>query len=189
MENKKVKILKTELQLKAFLHPVRSKIIELLSAKPMTITHIARKMNVHPANLTHHFKKLEKARIINIHEERDIGRVVERYYIASASSFIIEQETHGANSKVLSFLKNDLGKNISQLEGDDSEELIGLIKKTNINKKSFQIFSKKLKELIDEFSALEDLDGESYALNLSLYPHHIDYGPLKRIHIKKKENK
>jgi predicted transcriptional regulator len=189
MKSDQPKILKTDMQLKAFMHPVRSKITGLLTSTPMTITQVARKLEVPPANLTHHFKKLENAKIIKLHEERDIGRVVERYFIATAIDFIVDQETDDANSKVLNFLKNDLSKNISQLKNDDSEELIGLIKRSKINKKSFSKFSKKLLNLIDEFSELSEEDGETYALNLSLYPHNIDYGPLKKIQFHKKEKK
>lgn len=109
---KEIEVLTTDQARKAFLHPLRSKVLGMLTSQPMTITQVAKELEVHPANLTHHFRKLQEAGLIKIHEERDIGRVVERYYIAKARTFEIHQETRGANSKVLSFLKNDLsGKN------------------------------------------------------------------------------
>ena len=190
MKVKMVKTLKTDEQIKAFMHPIRNKILGLISKKPMTITQIAHKFEVHPANLTHHFKKLEKAGLIIIHEKRDIGRVVENYYTAVAINFEINQEVNGANAKVLNFLKNDLSANISQLKIDDSEPLIGLIKKAKINEKVYHQFSQKLILLINEFSKYsKNTDGENYALNVSLYPHNVDYGPLTKIRYKKRGTK
>lgn len=178
-------VLTTDRARKAFLHPIRSQILGMLANRPMTITNVARELDVHPANLTHHFRKLQDAKLIKIHEERDIGKVVERYYIAVARSFEIQQETTSANAKVLSFLKNDLSATIPKLKADDSEMLIGLIKRAQIDESTFKAFAKKLENLIEEFSSKSAKDQPTYALNVSLYPHAVDYGPLKQIKIKK----
>lgn len=187
---KEIEILKSELACKAYLHPLRSKILGLITSEPMTVTQVARHLEVHPANITHHFRNLQKAGLIKIHEERDIGRVIERYYIAIARTFEIQQKTKGANSKVLTFLKNDLSATIPKIKSDDSELVIGLIKKSKIDKSAFKLFAKKLEKLIEEFSnqnmqAKSSEQSEMYALNVSLYPHCVDYGPLKKIQIKK----
>lgn len=182
---KEIEVLTTDQARKAFLHPLRSKVLGMLTSQPMTITQAAKSLEVHPANLTHHFRKLQDAGLIKIHEERDIGRVVERYYISKARTFEIHQETKGANSKVLSFLKNDLSASIPKLKPDDSDLVIGLIKRSKIDEATFKEFAKKLEKLIDDFAS-KSKDGHSvYALNVSLYPHSVDYGPLKQIHIKK----
>ncbi len=72
--------------------------MQMLAQRPLTITNVAKELDVHPANLTHHFRKLQDAGLIKIHEERDIGKVIERYYLATARSVEIEQEVDGANA-------------------------------------------------------------------------------------------
>lgn len=180
-------ILTTDKQREAFLHPTRCKILEFLTHKPMTVSGVAKELKVHPANLTHHFKKLKSANLIKVTEERDTGRVIEIYYSAVAKGFEINQQTHGANSKVLTFLRNDLTATISALKPDDSEDIIGLIKRSRISTKAFKKFSAKLSDLIEEFTSANEDDGSTYALNVSLYPHSVHYGPLKKIHITKNE--
>jgi DNA-binding transcriptional ArsR family regulator len=182
-------VLTTDKQRKAFLHPIRSKVLQMLAQRPLTISNVAKELDVHPANLTHHFRKLQDAGLIKIHEERDIGKVVERYYLATARNIEIDQEVDGANAKVLSFLRNDLTSTIGKIKPDDSESVIGLIKRSKINEAIFKEFAEKLTALIEEFSA-RSIDGQkTYALNVSLYPHSVDYGQLKQIHLKKKRKK
>lgn len=182
---KELELLTTDNQRKAFLHPLRSKILGMLSQQPLTITKVANELKVHPANLTHHFRKLQDAGLIKIHEERDIGKVIERYYVSVARSFEIQQETTGANGKVLSFLKNDLAASIPKLKPDDSELVLGLIQRAKLDEASFNEFAGELKALIKKFEAQSKSEGDVYALNVSLYPHSVDYGPLKEIYIKK----
>jgi len=181
-----MQVLTTDDQRKAFLHPLRNKILQMLSREPMTVTHVARQLDVHPANLTHHFRKLQDAGLIKIYEERDIGKVIERYYKASAASFEIEQETEGANAKVLTFLRNDLTASIPKIKSDDSESVIGLIKRAQIDEALFKEFAGKITALIEEFSSRSIKGQQTYAFNVSLYPHSVDYGLLKKIQIKKK---
>lgn len=189
MDVVEVEVLKSDRERKAFLHPVRSKILGMLAVQPMTITNVANELKVHPANLTHHFRKLQDAGLIKVHEERDIGKVIERYYLAVARTFEIQQETKGANAKVLSFLRNDLSASIPRLKADDSESVIGLIKRSKINEATFAEFANRLQSLIEEFAAKSTEGQATYALNVSLYPHSVDYGPLKQIQIKKQRKK
>lgn len=182
----------SDLQQKAYLHPVRMKILGFLAARPMTISQVAGELKVHPANITHHFRILEQAELIQLTEERDVGRVVERYYSTVAQTFNIrppEGTVENVNAKVLGFLRNDLSAAISSLRDDDADEVTGLIRKAKISSKQYAEFSKKLEKLIQEFGESRAEDGESYALNVSLYPHRKDYGPIGRIELKKKSKK
>lgn len=176
-----------EPQIKAYLHPMRMKILGFITQRPMTITQVAQALTTHPANIAHHFKILEKAQLIVLVEERDIGRNIEKYYQSVARHFEITspQGVGDANSIVLNFLRNNLNAAIAYLRGDDDEELLGLITSARINPRQFKEFCKKMHELIHEFSQSDDVDGIGYTLNVSLYPY-VDQGPLKRIKIHKK---
>ncbi|WP_413288064.1 helix-turn-helix domain-containing protein [Bdellovibrio sp. HCB337] len=186
---KELELLTTDNQRKAFLHPLRSKILGMLAQQPLTITKVAQELKVHPANLTHHFRKLQDAGLIVVHEERDIGKVIERYYVAVARAFEIQQEANGANAKVLSFLKNDLAASIPNIKTDDSEKVLGLIQRARLDEDTFNEFAKELQALVKKFAEKSKDEGDTYALNLSLYPHSVDYGPLKKIHITKRKEK
>lgn len=182
----------SDLQQKSYLHPVRMKILGHLAKRPMTISQVAEELKVHPANITHHFRNLEKSRLIRLVEERDAGRVIERYYQAVAQTFNIrppEGSVEHVNAKVLSFLRNDLTTAISLSEPDDKDEVAGLIRKARIRPEQYAEFALRLEHLIGEFGKLDHEGGESYALNVSLYPHRKDYGPIGRIELKKKSKK
>ena len=66
---------------------------------------------LHPANLTHQFRRLEQAGLIDLVEKRDIGRNIEKYYRATAYTFTIQWEKQTQSNKktlALSILQDDL---------------------------------------------------------------------------------
>ena len=67
-------------QIKAYVNPTRIVILNMLIKKKRTVTSVAKELNVHPANLTHHFKLLEKAGLIKLVEKKDTGKNLEKYY-------------------------------------------------------------------------------------------------------------
>jgi DNA-binding transcriptional ArsR family regulator len=178
----------TPKQQKAYFHPVRMKILNFLTRERLTVSQTAERLKVHPANITHHFRVLQSAGLILRVEERDIGRVIEKYYEAAAPVFNIrppEGSVRSVNQKGLSFLRDDLSASISLLKTDDSEDVFGQIERARIDARTFLSFAKRLRALIVEFENLAVEGGTTYALNLSLYPHHIDYGPIRKYELKK----
>jgi DNA-binding transcriptional ArsR family regulator len=179
----------TAKQQKAYFHPVRMKILNFLAQERLTVSQTAGRLKVHPANITHHFRILQGAGLIRLVEERDIGRVIEKYYEAVATLFDIrppEGTVSSVNRKGLSFLRDDLSASINLLKADDSEDVYGQIETAQIDRETILDFARRLRGLIEEFEAIACKDGTSYALNLSLYPHKIDYGPLRKYELKKK---
>lgn len=169
--------IKTQKQQRAYFHPVRMKILGFLTHGRLTVSQTAERLKVHPANITHHFRVLQDARLIRLVEERDIGRVIERYYEAVAPVFDVrppEGSVNHVNQKAMSFLRNDLAANINRLNFDDSEDVIALIETAHIDAKTFLSFAKRLRALIEEFERLDCNGGVTHALNVSLYPHKID---------------
>jgi len=178
----------TPRQQKAYFHPVRMKILNFLTRERLTISQTAERLKVHPANITHHFRVLQSAGLIRLVEERDIGRVIEKYYEAVATLFNIrppEGSVKSVHKKGLSFLRNDLSASIELLKADDSEDVYGQIWTTRIDARTFLSFARRLRGLIEEFENTKCKNGTTYALNLSLYPHKIDYGPLGKYELKK----
>ena len=53
-------------QIKAYVHPTRITILNLLGKEKRTVSAVAKKLGIHPANITHHFKLLEKTGLIRL---------------------------------------------------------------------------------------------------------------------------
>lgn len=179
--------LETEAQKKAYLHPERIRILGFLTHQQRTVSQVAKEMGVHAANLTHHFKKLEAAGLILLVEKRDSGRVLEKYYRAVALLYDVATEPNSyaqAGSFVLSFLKNDLEIALRVAEHDAHAKLIGLLHNAKINPTSFDLFARRLEELMAEFAKLESSEGASYTLNVSLYPTSRDYSSIGQLEIR-----
>src|SRR5262249_52985061 len=82
----------TPAQQRAYFHPLRLRILNFLVRERLTVSQTAARLRVHPANITHHFRILRGAALIRLVEERDIGRVVEKYYAAVAEVFDVRPQ-------------------------------------------------------------------------------------------------
>jgi DNA-binding transcriptional ArsR family regulator len=171
----------TPAQQRAYFHPLRLKILNFLVRERLTVSQTASRLRVHPANITHHFRILRRAGLIRLVEERDIGRVVEKYYAAVAEVFDVRPQAGSVRHVgrgVLSLLRNDLAGNMERLKADDSDALIGLLMTARIDSKRYADFARRLGALAKEFGGRDDKDGANYALTLGLYPQRLDYGPI-----------
>ena len=108
---------------------MRLRILNFLVHERLTVSQVATRLKVHPANLTHHFRILRRAGLTRLAEERDIGRVVEKYYEAVAPLFDVRPAPENAKQvgrKVLTLLRSDLSGNIERLKRDDSDYALNL---------------------------------------------------------------
>ncbi len=161
-------------QASAYLHPVRLRILRMLAEERMTNSQVAEKLGVHPANLTHHFRKLKDAGLIKLVEKRDTGRVLEKYYRAVARSFEVRQENApleglGAARRALELVKNDLQTALARIDPESREVQCHLVK-VGIAPAKLKAFRRKLDKLVQEFRAHENDGDEEFTLNVSLYP-------------------
>jgi DNA-binding transcriptional ArsR family regulator len=171
----------TPAQQRAYFHPLRLRILNFLVRERLTVSQVAARLRVHPANITHHFRILRRASLIRLVEQRDIGRVVEKYYAAVAEVFDVRPQAGSVRHvgrEVLALLRNDLAGNLERLKADDSDALVGLLVSARIDGKRYADFARRLGALAKEFDALNDGEGPAYALNLGLYPQRLDYGPI-----------
>lgn len=182
--------IKSRAQQRAYFHPVRLKILNFLVRERLTVSHVATRLEVHPANLTHHFRVLRQAGLIRLVEKRDIGRVVEKYYEAVAPVFDVRPEPDGhVGRRVLALLRNDLSGNIERLSADDADRLIGLLVTARIGATRYVAFARRLAALAAEFDSSSDADGMPYALTLALYPQRLEYGPIGRYQLQRKASR
>jgi DNA-binding transcriptional ArsR family regulator len=79
--------------LKAFCDPLRHKIMQVLSEKPLTIREIAEKIHRPFTNLYYHINILEKHELIYIAGMRPIsGAVAEKYYHVCAKVYRVQRQ-------------------------------------------------------------------------------------------------
>lgn len=71
--------------------PRRLAILRLLMAGPATLTHLGQALDEHPARIRHHVKLLEQAGLVEQVETRVVRGFVEKYYLARAQSFLLQQ--------------------------------------------------------------------------------------------------
>ncbi len=174
---KKILILSKQRQIKAYVHPTRIMLMQLLAKEKRTISSIAKNLGVHPANITHHFKLLEKEGLIAIVEKRDTGRNLEKYYRACAYNFIIRPDPKKINSKqalALSILKNDLAVAINTVQKGDQNKAIALLKTVSLSADNVAKFIDYLKAVVEEFEKYGTPDGTAYNLNISMYPNDVN---------------
>lgn len=178
LEPKKLLVLKESSQVKAYVHPTRIAILRMLAAKKRTVSNVARELGVHPANITHHFKLLERVGLIRLVERRDIGKNIEKYYRSVARNFVVSFDKPGKSSKkvlALSILRNDLSTAISTVRRDDQHKVIALIKIARILPDDVKSLQKKIMKLIKEFTRYDSAKGKAYTINISVYPNETDY--------------
>jgi DNA-binding transcriptional ArsR family regulator len=183
--------LTSEVEIVAYLHRLRMAILGALRAGPATVTQIASELGVHPANLTRHIRTLEEAGLILLVEKRDTGRNLEKYYQAVAKSFDVAPEADNLKSpqKIgLAFARSDLSSALSHLPDRDPRPVLALVAQARISLKDVGRFRRALTSIVESFSAANGHGGESYHLNVCLFPGEIDAAG-SRIQLKKKRSK
>ena len=176
-EPQRLQMLASGAQIKAYVHPTRMLLLEMLAKEKRTISSIAKELGVHPANITHHFKLLERSGLILLVEKRDTGKNLEKYYRAIAYTFAVKPGSEDSVNKkalALSILKNDLSVAINSVSDTDAKKVSALLATARINAGDVSRFILKLKKLIKEFKAHDAKTGVAYNINLSLYPNDVD---------------
>jgi DNA-binding transcriptional ArsR family regulator len=164
-------------QIKGYTHPTRIFLLQMLAKEQRTISSVAKELGVHPANITHHFKLLEKVGLILLVEKRDTGKNLEKYYRAIAYTFSINPSNNDVKNKkalALNIVKNDLSVAVNAIKEDDSREMIALLATARIDQAQVKQFIGKLENLIKDFQAKDSKRGIAYNINLSLYPNDVD---------------
>jgi DNA-binding transcriptional ArsR family regulator len=174
-------------ELRAYVNATRITILALLRDSSATITQIAREIGTHPANLTHHFRILEKTGLIRLVEKRDTGRNLEKLYRAVALSFVTapgELEVVEKQALKLSILRDEFTASIQRLnKSKNEEEVFARLLVARISKKSLKMFQKKLTLLVREFEQSETPEGDPYSIALCLFPALVGNGPKRKIRL------
>jgi DNA-binding transcriptional ArsR family regulator len=179
--------LSAEDKIRAYVHPTRMTILELLAREKQSVSGVARLLGVHPANLTHHFKILEKAGLIKLVEKRDTGKNLEKLYRAVAYHFIVNTAGEPLTNKkvlALSILHDNLTAALEMLRHQDDEQpVFGYLKGMRLRLEDVAKFNQKLVKLLDEFAARHPKDGAAYTVNISFYPGETEQQPSQSVNL------
>jgi DNA-binding transcriptional ArsR family regulator len=180
--------LSDEKQIRAYVHPVRMILLEMLAKEKQSVTAVARALGVHPANLTHHFKLLEQTGLIKLVEKRDTGRNFEKLYRAAAHHFTVNAEGEPLTDKkvlALSILHDNLTAAIrEQKHRTDDRTVFGYLKGMQLRPEGVARFHQKLVRLLDEFASRPEKGGTAYTVNVSFYPGAADQGTERSVMIR-----
>lgn len=98
---KDVLVLRDLEQIKAISHPYRIEIVESFEDTCATAKQIADKLDEPHAKVNYHIKTLVKVGILELVEERVKLGIVEKYYLPSAKTFVIDRNIMNASEKVV----------------------------------------------------------------------------------------
>jgi DNA-binding transcriptional ArsR family regulator len=183
-EPESIIILSNPEQIKGYIHPTRITILEKLAFEKRTISSVAKEFGVHPANITHHFRLLEKLELIRLVEKRDTGKNLEKYYRASAYHFVVKPKNDNKinkNTLALSILKENLTSAIGRVRENDT--VLALLNTMRIGTARVNEFTTELKKLVTGFQESDTTSGKAYTINVSFYPEETEIIPLKIISI------
>lgn len=181
-------------ELHAYAHPVRMAILAILAEVPLTLSMTARKMDVHPANLSRHFKVLERAGLIVLTEKRETSRNLEKYYRAAALSFTPGFDglsPCGKRELALGALRDEISAAIQRVRKENlaDSDMIVLMKTARLRAKDRAAFYRKLKALVNDFSSRDNENGAAYTMGLGLFPAFHFQADAKEIHISERKMK
>ena len=170
---KKLSVLSDSRQIKAYIHPARINILRMLGIQKMTVSSVAKKLKVHPANITHHFRLLEKTGLIVLVEKRDIGQNIEKYYRSVARRFLVSfEKTSKPNKKILALtiLRDSLSAGISTIRREEKYDIVSAIRMVKVKPGDIKHLQRKIMKLIKEFTQMRSAKGRAYTMNISVYP-------------------
>jgi DNA-binding transcriptional ArsR family regulator len=78
-------------QQKLIANALRIKILHLLKEEPLTAKQVAVRLNKTPGSVHYHIQLLHKGGIVDLVETRENGGIIEKYYKAKATRFIVKQ--------------------------------------------------------------------------------------------------
>ncbi|MFI6984075.1 ArsR/SmtB family transcription factor [Embleya sp. NPDC050154] len=173
MSSKTRRVLTTEAEIAAYLHRTRMAILDALRDGAATATQVARRLDVHPANLTRHIRILESAGLVILVEKRDTGRNLEKYYAASAERFTVAPaptDMTAPHKIALTFARSELSAALARLPDKSSDPIVALTLGVRIAPGDASAFADELVRLGERFSAADREDGRPYQLVLAIYP-------------------
>jgi DNA-binding transcriptional ArsR family regulator len=161
-------------EIAAYLHRTRMQMLSALRDGPATVTMIADRLGVHPANLTRHIRTLEQAGLVTLVEKRDTGRNLEKWYASAAQTFDVAPDADALTAPhktALAFARSDLSAALARLSDDEAGVVRVLVVDARLTRTQVRGFAAELSRLAGRFEAQGGAErGTAQRLVLALYP-------------------
>ena len=169
------KILTTDKEVSAFTHRTRMRMLEVLREGPATVSAVAQKLDVHPANLTRHMRILVSAELAKLIEKRDTGRNLEKWYQATATSFEVAPDSENLKSKnkiALSYARSALSAALARLPDNDTAPVNVMSFKTVLTQAGVEKLATVFAEIEKDYNKSDDENaaGEPIEITLAFFP-------------------
>ena len=179
--------LTSPIEIAAYLHRTRMEMLAALREGPATVSAIADRLGVHPANLTRHIRTLERAGLVSLVEKRDTGRNLEKWYASTAQTFDVAPEVETLKSPhktALAFARSDLSAALARLPDNAAGAVQVLVAEAKLTDKQVRVFAAELSRLAERFETETNAErGTSQRLVLALYPGEDDGSPPQQIRL------
>ncbi len=152
-------------QLRALADDVRSNVISLLRERAYSTQQLAQKLGIPKGTVGHHLKVLESAGLIHVVRTRQVRAVTEKFYGRTARLFLYRTEDPADARAIGSSM---LRTAASEIERSDAGTGFGLTK-ASLTKKDLDRLERRLKKLMDDFRAADDVAGEPWAFAAAIY--------------------
>jgi DNA-binding transcriptional ArsR family regulator len=168
------KTLTREVEIAAYVHRTRMRMLAALRDGPATLTMIAERLGVHPANLTRHIRILERGGLVSLVEKRDTGRNLEKWYGAAAPSFDVAPDAKALRSPhkiALAFVRSDVSAALARLPNRDPGAVKALVVEAKLTPEQVRVMADEISALAQRFESGADPGrGTLHHLALALYP-------------------
>ncbi len=178
--------------IKVLSDPLRARIVDLLRGEPLTVKQLAARLNTSPKKLYYHINMMEQHGLIWVVSTRIVSGIIEKQYRACAYLFLFDNALFvdttatgggalGAGIEMMfDTTKLQLEHSIQAGIADRSEDaplIRNALLSWNMNRMppaQAEEFYTRLKNLLDEFNALEldstYADAQAYRLFVTLFP-------------------
>jgi len=175
-------------QIKVMAHPLRMRLLEAFSHKPITTKQVAEFLAERPTKLYHHVDALERVGLIKLVRTSKKRGTVEKYYQAVARTFAVDRQlfrlapharaAHSGMQKVITGMFDDtlseihesLAKRTNAPKPEQNPVIVTRLR-IRLTPVQIAVLDKKIKALLKEFEAGKRTPGTvEYGLTLALYP-------------------
>jgi len=180
--------------LKVLTDPLRLQILEVLNQAPQTVNQVADKLGLSGSRLYYHFNLLETHGLITVVETRAVNNMIEKLYWVTAEEIEFNKELlnfslESGQENIVKIINSSLESvredmmrslqarkfNLEQGAKQIPRDMILTITKKRLRDDVYLAFTKRFKDLLEEFAEMPDEtdSGEDinvYSLACYLYP-------------------
>lgn len=152
-------------QLRALSHPVRAKILEILSQEAASAKMLSARLGMTHGKVGHHLGVLAKAGLVEVTKERPVRAVVERFFQTTYDRIQIDV---GAGQDPLRFMLRQAAIEARPFE-DQPIQPLGRIYSVRMGAARAEEFAARLIALADEFAESDEGVGSTFGFVGAVY--------------------